>query len=319
MLKDLFLEQKETINAFFDKVDVAKAEEFFELCLQCRGLIVLTGVGKSGIIAEKIAATMTSTGTKALYLPPTNFLHGDIGIFSNEDILVMLSKSGESEELLNLIPFVRRRKAKILTIVSNPLSRMAQLCDFSMTLPVDRELCPFDLAPTTSTEVQLIFGDILAVALMKAKSFSLADYAHSHPLGSIGKKMTLTVQDVMLKDDQIPLCGENDHLVDVLVELSNKKCGCLFVVDNKTNLLGIFTDGDLRRALQTQGSAVLEKPVGAMMTRRPTTLSLGTLAWDALKIMQRDPKKWVMVCPVLDVEKVVGVIRMHDIIQSGLS
>jgi arabinose-5-phosphate isomerase len=291
MLKDLFREQKESIDTFFADIDIAQAEEFFELCLQCRGLIICTGIGKSGIIAEKIAATMTSTGTKALYLPPINFLHGDIGILSNEDILLVLSKSGETEEL----------------------------SDFTMLLPLKKELCPYDLAPTTSTEIQLIFGDILAVALMQAKSFSLGDYAQTHPLGTIGKKTTLTVNDLMLQDDQLPLCGEQDRLVDVLVELSNKKCGCLFIVDSKRHLKGIFTDGDLRRALQSHGSAVLEKPVGNFMTRSPTVLKHGLLAWDALKMMQHDPKKWVMVCPVLEGNKIVGVLRMHDIIQAGLS
>lgn len=319
MLKDLFKEQKDSLNWFFKTVDSEQAEEFFEICLQCRGLIICTGVGKSGIIAEKIAATMTSTGTKALYLPPTNFLHGDIGILSNEDILLVLSKSGETEELLNLIPFIRRRKAKILSVVSASGSRLEKLSDFTMMLPVKKELCPYDLAPTTSTAIQLIFGDILSVALMRAKSFSLGDYAQTHPLGSIGKKTTLMVDDLMLKEDMVPLCGEKDRLVDVLVELSNKKCGCLFIVDSKRQLQGIFTDGDLRRALQSHGSSVLEKPIGDFMTRSPISLKKNILAWDALKMMQSDPKKWVMVCPVLEGDKIVGVIRMHDIIQAGLT
>jgi len=318
MLNDLFKEQQNSINYFFEKIDLEEAEEFLEVCLQCKGLIIFTGVGKSGIIAEKIAMTLTSTGTKALYLPPTNFLHGDIGILSSEDLLVVISKSGETEELLNLIPFIRRRNVKVLSMVSRKNSRLAKASDLSIFLPLKKELCPFDLAPTTSTAIQLIFGDILAVALMKAKEFSLAEYAIAHPSGAIGKKMTLLVDDIMIKGDNIPLCHPEDRLVDVLVELSNKKCGCLLVVDHKKNLLGIFTDGDLRRALQTQGSKILEQKMKELMTSGAITLSKEMLAWEAMQIMQKDPKRWVMVCPVLEEEKVVGIVRMHDIVQAGL-
>lgn len=319
MLKDLFDEQQANIDYFFKKLDQERAEEFLEACLQCKGLIVFTGVGKSGIIAEKIAMTLTSTGTKALYLPPTNFLHGDIGILSSEDLLVVISKSGETEELLNLLPFIKRRKVKILSLVSKQESRLAKLSDLSLYLPLKKELCPFDLAPTTSTAIQLIFGDVIAVALMKAKEFSMGDYIGTHPSGTIGKKMTLTIEDVMIKGDNIPLCKPTNRLVDVLVELSDKKCGCLLIVDGNNKLLGIFTDGDLRRSLQSQGSKVLEHAIKELMTLHPTVLNKDLLAWEGLQLMQKDPKKWIMVCPVLEGEKVVGIVRMHDIIQAGLS
>lgn len=266
MLKELFEEQKNHINYFFKHVDYQKAEEIFNAFLKCKGLIVFTGVGKSGIIAEKIAMTLTSTGTRALFLPPINFLHGDIGIVSSDDIVVLISKSGETEELLNLLPFIHRRKAKTVAFVSNEKSRLTKSCDMNIFLPVEKELCPFDLAPTTSTAIQLIFGDVLAVALMNAKGFSLSEYAQTHPSGTLGKKMTLTVGDIMIKGDHIPLCHIEDRLVDVLVELSNKKCGCLLVVDNQKNFLGIFTDGDLRRSLQALGTNVLDHQMGSLMT-----------------------------------------------------
>lgn len=319
MLKDLFEEQRSYINYFFAHVDYKKAEEIFNTFLACKGLIVFTGIGKSGIIAEKIAMTLTSTGTKALFLPPINFLHGDIGIVSSDDIVVLVSKSGETEELLNLVPFIHRRKAKTIAFVSNSQSRLAKDCDMHMFLPVEKELCPFDLAPTTSTAIQLIFGDVLAVALMNAKGFSVSEYAHSHPSGALGKKMNLTVGDIMIKGDHVPICHIEDRLVDVLVELSNKKCGCLLVVDNQKNFLGIFTDGDLRRSLQAIGSKVLEHQMGSLMTVSAYWTDKETLAWDAMKVMQKDPKRWIMVLPVLEGRKVVGIIRMHDIIQSGLS
>lgn len=319
MIKELFSEQRRYLNTFFDQIDTEKAEAFFKACLACKGLIVFTGVGKSGIIAEKIATTLVSTGTKALYLPPTNFLHGDLGVVTSGDILVLISKSGETEELLTLLPYVKKRGVKLLTIVSNPYSRLAKEADVTISLPVEKELCPFDLAPTTSAEVQLIFGDALAVAMMKAKDFSLDEYALNHPSGSIGKKATLSVTDIMMKDERLPLCSPEDRLVDKLVELSNKQCGCLLVVDENKKLLGIFTDGDLRRALQNQGANVLERKMESLMTRAAIRVPQNILAWEAAKIMQKDPKKWILVVPVVEDDTVVGVVRMHDIVQAGLT
>jgi len=319
MLKDLLDQQRQHIQYYFDKLDLKAVEAALNACMQTKGLIVFTGVGKSGIIAEKIAMTLISTGTKALSLPPTNFLHGDIGILSENDLFVLISKSGETEELLNLVPFARQRNTRVMAIVSNRDSRLAKAADLYVELPVEQELCPFDLAPTTSTSVQLLFGDLLAAALMRLKKFNMSDYALNHPSGSLGKKMTLKVEDVMLHGTHIPVCRPKDRLMDVLVELSNKKCGALLIVDEEHSFLGIFTDGDLRRALQSQGSSVLEKKMEALMTAAAVSIPSDTLAWDALKTMQKDPKKWVMVVPVLKKRKVVGVLRMHDIIQSGVA
>lgn len=318
IIKELFFNQKQYINHFFNELDLEQASAFFEVCRQCRGNLIFTGVGKSGIIAEKIAMTLISTGTRAHFILPGNFLHGDIGIISPEDIVVMMSKSGWAEELLHILPFLKRRGAKILTIVSNPDSKLARAADMTITLPVEKELCPFNLAPTTSTEVQLLFGDLLAIALMKAKGFSLDEYAYNHPSGSIGKKMTLRVEDLMLSGERIPFCAPDDKLVKVLADLSDKKCGCLIVAGPKKELLGIYTDGDLRRSLQKEGAKALEKTMEDLMTKMPISVSQNLLALDAIKIMQNDTSKRVMVTPVVDQEQVVGVIRMHDIIQAGV-
>lgn len=319
MLKDLFIDAQRYLDHFFQKVDVQKVEEVVEICKNCEGLIILTGVGKSGIIAEKIAMTLISTGTRALYLPSMNFLHGDIGIVSDKDIVIMISKTGETEELLNLVPFIKRRNTKILGFVSNPLSRLAKESHLFLNLPVEKELCSFDLVPTTSTIVQLILGDILAVALMKHRQFEMSDYALNHPAGAIGKKLMVTVRDLMIGDEDIPLCHPQDKLGDVLVELSNKKCGALLVTNQERDLLGIFTDGDLRRALQMKGPNVLEEEMLSLMTATASAIPPDTLAWEALKFMQKDPKKWVMVMPVLESGKVVGILRMHDIVKAGIS
>ncbi len=319
MLAELIQEQRRSLDAYFQQLDLPSVERVVQLCLHTEGLLIFTGVGKSGIIAEKIAATLISTGTRALYLPPTNFLHGDMGILSPKDLFIVISRSGETEELLNLVPFAKGRKTPFLAITSNPSSRLARLSDHQVHLPFERELCPFDLAPTTSTAVQLLFGDLLAIALMRKKGLSLDAYAQNHPSGAIGKRASLTVDDLMFKGEAIPLVTPERRLIDVLVELSNKKCGALLVAQPDKTFLGIFTDGDLRRSLQTRGEEVLLRTMGELMT--PTALSIerGALAWEALKIMQKDPKKFVTVLPVLDAGKVTGILRMHCIIQAGLS
>ncbi len=319
MLKDLFEEYQRNLNYFFEHVEVSKAKEIFDLFLKCEGILIFTGVGKSGIIAEKLAMTMISTGTKALYLPPMNALHGDIGIMTEKDVLIYISKSGESEELLRLIPFAQRKGAKTVAWVSSPHSKLLLDSDLGISLPLNKELCPFDLAPTTSTSIQLIFGDVLSVALMKAKKFSLDEFALNHPAGTIGKKITLTVEDLMLQGEGLPLCNPNERLRDAIVTLTDKKCGCLLIVDNRQNLKGIFTDGDLRRALQKDPAAMLEKTMEELMTPTCIETEKGKRALEALKMMQKDPKRWVNVMPVIESERLIGLIRMHDLVQAGIS
>ncbi|NGX45487.1 MAG: Arabinose 5-phosphate isomerase KdsD [Chlamydiae bacterium] len=316
-LGQLLDEQRHHIEYFYEELDRMQAEIFVTACAECEGLIILTGMGKSGIIAEKIALTLVSTGTRALFLPASNFLHGDIGIVGPSDAVVMLSKSGETDELLSLAPHIQKRGARLLALVSTPKSRLENLADLTLSLPVERELCPFDLAPTTSTAVQLLFGDLLTIALMQKKGFSLEQYGLNHPSGTIGKKTSLRVKDLMIQGDGIPLCNPEEKLIDQIVELSNKKCGCLLIVGENRELLGIFTDGDLRRALQSEGALVLEKKMETLMVTSPISTSPEMLAFDALKLMQRDPKRWVMMTPVVSEGQVKGIIRMHDIVHEG--
>ena len=319
MLTELFSDQRKHLEYFFDHLDEKQAEAVFKLCASVKGFLVLTGVGKSGLVAEKIAMTLVSTGTKALYLPSLNFLHGDIGIVSSEDCVILLSKSGETEELLSLVPFIRKKGAKLIALVSNSNSRLAQQADIALSLPVEKELCPFDLAPTISTEVQLLFGDVLTMALMKHKGFSLDSYGENHPSGTIGKKATIKVDQIMIQGDSLPLCLPTQKLKDVLPEFSSKRLGCILVTDETGKFQGIYTDGDLRRSLQTLGSDIMQKTIGELMTRAPISTYRDVLAWDALKLMQKDPKRWVMVLPVIEDDKVVGLVRMHDIIHTGIT
>ena len=318
MLKELLDTQRSLINAFFDDLDLQDVEKVLKALLDCKGVIAFTGIGKSGIIAQKIAATMVSVDVKAVYLPATDTLHGDLGMVSKGDIMVLLSKSGETDELLNLIPYVRNKQVKTIAVVSKDNSRLSQACDMDIVLPLQRELCPFDLAPTTSTAIQLIFGDVLAVAMMRSRNFSLDEYALNHPAGRIGKRITVRVNDLMITGENVPRCSPNSKLVDVLVELSNKKCGCLLIVDEKDALQGIFTDGDLRRSLQTEGPEALQKPVGSLMSQSPKTTSKDVLAWEAMRLMESNQQHPVQVLPVIEKEQVIGILKMHDILQSGL-
>lgn len=319
MLKRLLQSEKQSIDYFFDHLDARKAEAIIDELHACQGVIILTGVGKSGLVAKKIAVTLISTGSRALYISPTNALHGDLGMVNSQDIFVMLSKSGESDELLHLVPFMRNKGAKIVAIVSNPKSRLAVASDEVLHLPLEKELCPFDLVPTVSTTIQMIFGDLLAVSLMSKKNFSLDQYALNHPAGKIGRSITLRVKDLMLSGENVPTCKGDDKLVDILVELSDKKCGCVLIVDEAQKLQGIFTDGDLRRALQSKGSEALDTPMQSLMTYSARWIAPDELAAKAVHLMESDQKRPITVLPVLEEgEKVVGLIKMHDIIQSGL-
>ncbi len=318
-MEQLLQREREALDYFFTKLDRHQIDALVERCRKVRGLVVLSGVGKSGLVAEKIAATLISTGTRALFVPPVNFLHGELGILTADDLLLLLSKSGETEELLAILPFAKRRGTPIALLHSNPQGKLVGQVDQALYLPLSAELCPFDLAPTVSTVLQMIAGDLLAVALMQTKRFSLDQYAENHPGGAIGKKATLRVEDLMISGGGLPLCTLEQKLAEVLPELTGKACGCLLAVDDQLQLEGIFTDGDLRRAIQTHGSGALELPIAALATRKPTTLAKSMLAWDAMKRLQRDPKKWVMVAPVIDENRVVGLLRMHDVVQAGLT
>lgn len=319
MIKELLTRQKDYLNRFFAMLDCQAAEQLLELMLKCSGGVICTGVGKSGLVAQKVACTMTSTGTKALYLSPVDALHGDLGIVSAKDIVLFFSKSGESRELLQMIPFLRNRGAHLVAIVCAADSPLAKACEDVVVLPCDNELCPYGLVPSTSAAVQMLFGDLLAIALMQQKGFSLEEYACNHPAGKIGKRIAFKVADLMIQGEKLPLCSHHNKVVETLVELSDKRCGCLVVVDELRRLLGIFTDGDLRRALQHRGAQALQAPISEVMTLMPKWIAADRLAWQALELMEGDQQKPVSALPVLDQSQVVvGLIKMHDIIQSGL-
>lgn len=316
MLDTLFQEQRKYIEYFFDHFDLHQAQKILDMCSACQGTLFFSGVGKSGIIAEKLAMTLVSIGIKAMYLPPTNALHGDLGVVAKEDLVICLSKSGETKELLVLIPFIKQKRAKVIAWVCQERSTLSQKADLALHLPIEKELCPFDLVPTTSATIQLLFGDLLAVALMHKKAVTLEDYAKNHPAGLIGKKISYTVEELMLKGDKIPICYEEDVLKNVLPILSEKQCGCLVVVDSQSQVKGIFTDGDLRRALQTSSEALLEAKIASLMTSPCISVEKHQYLNEALLTMQGLFKKKVNALPVLESGRIIGLLRLHDILNN---
>jgi arabinose-5-phosphate isomerase len=320
MLQELLDAKQQYLSHFFDHLDLEQANKILNQCLSCEGTIFFSGIGKSGLVAKKIAATLAATGSKSHFLCPVDALHGDIGLVDASDIVILLSKSGETDELLNLIPHLQAKKACLIGVASNPSSRLVKACQLSIDLPLKQELCPFDLAPTTSTTIQMIFGDLLAMAMMQQKQFTIQQYALNHPAGRIGKRAALKVEDLMLVGAELPICKPQELVLNILVELSNKRCGCVLVVSEDNQLLGIFTDGDLRRSIEKFKGAALEKPLEELMTRSPKWITPDILLWDAMKLMEnKAEKKEIMVLPVLtDDKKVVGLIKLHDIIQAGL-
>ena len=319
MLQELLEQQRLQTNFFFESFKILELEKLIDHLAAATGVIFLTGVGKSGMIAKKVAVTMSSTGTKAFYMSPIDALHGDVGAVKAEDVVIIFSKSGESDELIELVPAIRAKGATVISILCTAGSRLQQMSDLSLLIPFQKELCPFDLAPTTSTTCQLMLGDLLTVALMKYKAFSLGEYMLNHPSGRIGRRLILKVSDIMLTGEKIPLCLQHDLIYDVLLELTDKRCGAVLVVDNDKKLLGIFTDGDLRRGLQTHQASLLKMSVAELMTKNVKCVPAELLAFEALKIMESSDSKRLSCLAVTDQQaKVVGLIHIHDIIQKGI-
>jgi arabinose-5-phosphate isomerase len=289
------------------------------LLAACKGKIVILGVGKSGIIAQKIAATMTSTGTGALHLHPSDALHGGIGIINSDDVVMILSNSGETDEIIEMLPYLKRRQVPIIALVGNVRSTLARRADEVIDGSVDQEACPLNLAPTTSTTVALALGDALAMTLMQVKGLTPDDFAFNHPAGQLGKRLTLTVADLMHSGADNPQITLGAKWVEVVKGISDGGLGAVNIVDNTGGLAGIITDGDLRRAIQRiDHLALANLTCDEIMTRNPAVANPQMLAYDALQLMENRPSQ-ISVLPVVDSERVcVGLIRLHDIVRSGL-
>jgi arabinose-5-phosphate isomerase len=304
------------------RLDPAQVERVVELLATCKGKVVILGVGKSGIIGQKIAATMTSAGTAALYLHPSDALHGGLGIVQQEDVVIVLSNSGETDEIVAMLPYLKNRSVPgvpIVAIVGNLNSTLARRADAVLDASVDQEACPLNLAPTTSTTVALAIGDALAMTVMKVKGLTSDDFAVNHPAGRLGKRLTLRVADLMHCDGENPTIASGSSWVEVVRAISKGGLGAVCVVDASGRLAGVITDGDLRRAIeQTSGDSLASLTGDDFMTRKPVVATPELLAFDALRLMEDRPSQ-ISVLPVVDHDEIcVGLIRVHDIIRSGL-
>lgn len=306
--------ESEAVQALYDKIN-GKFVEAVLLILNSKGRVVFTGMGKSGLIARKIVATLNSTGTPAIYMHPTDALHGDLGMVRKEDILIVISKSGGTNEILNLIPMVKRMGVKVIGMLGNLDSKLGKRCDIVLDISVKEEACPHDLAPTASTTATLVMGDALAVSLLEKRGFTPEDFATLHPAGSLGKRLSLRLREIMYTDDELPRVHENTSLKDSILEITTKRLGTTIVVNDEGKLAGVITDGDLRRLLEktTDINGLTAKDV---MTENPKTIDPEYLASFALQEMERH--KITTLIAVDENQFPVGIIHLHDLVNLGL-
>jgi len=285
-----------------------------ELMLRCRGRVVVSGIGKSGHVARKLAATLASTGTPAFFVHPAEAGHGDLGMITADDVVVMLSNSGETDELMLLTPHLKRQGASLIALTGNDKSSLAQAADVHLDAAVDAEACPLGLAPTASTTAALALGDALALALLDARGFSVEDFARSHPGGALGRRLLTRVRDVMREGDAVPRVPQNATLAQAIVEMTSKGMGMTAVVDEHGKIAGIFTDGDLRRSLSRVVDPKTAR-VDALMTKSPRTIGAGRLAADCIVVMETPPKI-TAVLVADDDGKLIGAVQMHDLFRA---
>ena len=296
------------ILALVDRLDGA-FERAVKLLLECRGRVIVTGIGKSGIICQKIAATFASTGTPAFFLHPAEAIHGDLGVLQSDDVMVALSYSGETDELLGLLETIKRLGARLIAITGDCQSTLGKAADVTLDCRVSEEACPLNLVPTASTTAALALGDALAMTLLVAKGFKQEDFASLHPGGKLGKRL-MRVDQLMHGGEQTPVVGVDTSMPDVIYEMSRKGLGMSCVVDDARHLLGIITDGDLRRHM-TNGTNILSRRASEVMTRRPVTVSPETLATEALHVLEQRKITSIVVVDAANV--VQGVVHLHDL------
>ena len=321
-IAEVMLAEAQAITVAAQRLDAVHAQRAVDMLVACTGKVLVTGVGKSGLVAQKIAASLTSVGLMSVYLNPLDALHGDIGVVRDGDVIIMISNSGETTELLAVIPYVKKRDVQLLGILGKTKSAIGQRCDLALDASVEREASPIDQVPTSSTAVAMAIGDALTVAWMTAKGVSVNDFAMNHPAGSIGRRLTLMVRDLMIPRDKLIMINADARLPEVVDALTTQAVGAVLVTHavDPDALGGIITDGDLRRALKrTPADGWGELVARDLMTTSPIAVASGMPAIEALTLMERNVKKAITVLPVIDEAKVVGMLRMHDLVQAGLS
>lgn len=295
-------------------------EDFVRAChilLACEGRIVVTGMGKSGHIGRKIAATLASTGSPAFFVHPGEASHGDLGMITAKDVVIALSNSGTTAEVITLLPLIKRMGVPLISMTGNPASTLATAAEVHLDASVESEACPLDLAPTTSTTVALVLGDALAIALLEARGFTAEDFAFSHPGGALGRKLLLKVEDIMHTGDRIPRVSPGTSLVDALLVMNQKGLGLTTITDEDSRLLGIFTDGDLRRALHSDVVDLRHTAIDNIMTRNCKTVGANMLAAEALAVIEHTH---IMALVVTNASRQVeGIVHLHDILRAGVA
>ena len=315
--QDVLRMEAEAILELVPRVD-ANFAAAISLILECSGRTVITGMGKSGIIGRKMAATFASTGTPSFYLHPAEGIHGDLGMVTADDVVIALSNSGETGEILNILPSLRRIGAKIIAMVGNANSTLAKNADVVLDVGVEKEACPLGLAPTSSTTAALAYGDAIALALLQKRNFTASQFAVFHPGGSLGRKLLLTVGNIMHKGNENPLVYADTTVQEALFVITDKGLGAVSVVDEEGKMLGVLTDGDIRRGL-SKGVDFLQRSVADLMTKAPKYITADKLAAQALHLMESNQPKPITVLPVLDENKVViGLLHMTDLVRQGV-
>lgn len=306
--------EMKAISELGERID-DKFAQACQILLECKGHIILMGMGKSGHIANKISATFASTGSPAFFVHPGEAGHGDFGMITKDDAVIAISNSGNTEEILTILPLIKRLKIPLISITGNCNSTLAKQAMVNLDISVEKEACPLGLIPTSSTTTTLVLGDALAITLLESRGFTKHDFALSHPGGMLGKRLLLYIDDLMHADDAIPKVQENTVLSNALIEMTTKKLGMTTVVDKNDRLVGIFTDGDLRRAVEKKIDIHTIK-IADLMIKNCKTISLGTLAFDALRIMEQHNITSLVVKNEHD--DMVGVVHMHNILKSGI-
>ncbi|MDA9306695.1 KpsF/GutQ family sugar-phosphate isomerase [Gammaproteobacteria bacterium] len=292
-------------------------ETFNDLCaniLTMKGKLILMGIGKSGHIAQKISATLSSTGTPSFFIHPTEAAHGDLGMIDKKDAILILSNSGETKEIIEILPALKRCADSIFTLTNNADSTIAKTGDINVLIKAKEEACPLDLTPTSSTTLALVFGDALAISLLEHRGFTKNDFAKSHPAGQLGKKLTTLVKDIAIMDNSTPVVSKDASLKDALIEITEKKLGITLVADGK-KIIGIFTDGDLRRCLN-QEKDLMNTSIGTVMTNNFKSIAHDALALDAAEIMEKNKIFTLVVTQTKD--NASGIITMHQLLESGI-
>lgn len=303
------------LHKLIEHLDINAFNQACKLLLDCKGRVIVMGIGKSGHIGDKIAATLASTGTPAFFVHAAEAAHGDLGMVMAQDVIIALSYSGTTQEVINIIPPIKQLNTKIIALTGNKSSPLAQAADVFLNVYVEEEACPLNLAPTASTTTMLVLGDALAIALLQAKGFTSEDFARSHPGGSLGKRLWLKVEDLMHKGEATPKVGKNTLLHNVLIEISEKKLGMAAIVNADNQVIGIFTDGDLRRAL-SKNADIYNIVIENIMTKNPKTITKEKLAIEALQVMQENAIQGLLV--VDENNRIQGALHMHDLLRAGV-